>query len=184
MRVDTKYRENVITDVNNKPREFNINMIDNGNLDRSHLSGKGLHFDGKGMLLYVKNLTDGIQKLWCKEKMSKECMGHNFWIPRKNICHDDFNSILASFNSQCVNIVDNNFKGTNINSATNNLNKNLENTQRDSEIEDLTDKNKFDLSGLIKLRKEEPNNSYIAYLNISSLRKKLWVCEKYVLKFL
>ena len=63
MRVDTKYRENVITDVNNKPREFNINMIDNGNLDRSHLSGKGLHFDGKGMLLYVKNLTDGIQKL-------------------------------------------------------------------------------------------------------------------------
>ena len=119
------------------------------------------------MLLYVKNLTDGIQKLWCKEKMSKECMGHNFWIPKKNICHDDFNSILASFNSQCVNIVDNNFKGTNINSATNNLNKNLENTQRDSELEDLTDKNKFDLSGLIKLRKEEPNNPYIAYLNIS-----------------
>ena len=66
-----------------------------------------------------------------------------------------------------MNIVDNNFKGTNINSATNNLNKNLENTQRDSEIEDLTDKNKFDLSGLIKLRKEEPNNPYIAYLNIS-----------------
>ena len=32
--------------------------------------------------------------------MPKECLGHNFQIPRKHICHDDFNSILTNFNSQ------------------------------------------------------------------------------------
>ena len=41
----------------------------------------------------------------CKEKMSKECLGHNFRIPRNTICHDDFNSILTDFNIQGVNIL-------------------------------------------------------------------------------
>ena len=39
MRVDTKQREKVVTDVNNKLCELNIDIIDNENLDRSHLNG-------------------------------------------------------------------------------------------------------------------------------------------------
>ena len=37
--------------------------------------------------------------------MSKDCPGHNFQIPRNNICNDDFNSILTKLNSQDMNIV-------------------------------------------------------------------------------
>ena len=60
MRFDTKQREKVITDVNNKLRELNTEIVENGNLDRNHLNGKGLHLNGKGILLYAKNLVDGI----------------------------------------------------------------------------------------------------------------------------
>ena len=63
MRVDTKQREKVVTDVNNKLGELNTDIIDNGNLDRNHLNGKGLHLNGKDILLYAKNLIDGIRKL-------------------------------------------------------------------------------------------------------------------------
>ena len=63
MRVDTKQRENVVTDVNNKLSELNIDIINNGNLDRNHLNGNGLHLNAKVILLYAKNLIDGIQKL-------------------------------------------------------------------------------------------------------------------------
>ena len=68
MRVDTKQRENVVTDVNNKLGELNIDIIDNGNLDRNHLNGKGLHLNGilKGILLDARNLIDGIRELLCK----------------------------------------------------------------------------------------------------------------------
>ena len=62
-RVDTKHRRNVITDVNNKLSELNIDIIDYGNLDRNHLNGKGLHLNGKGILLYARSLIDGIWKL-------------------------------------------------------------------------------------------------------------------------
>ena len=92
--------------------------------------------------------------------MSKECLGHNFQIPRKHICHDDFNSILTNFNGQGENIVNNSdFIDTNVNSPNNNLNKILDNAQRDSEIKGLTKKGKSDLSGLIKLKKENPNKT-------------------------
>ena len=101
--------------------------------------------------------------------MLKECLGHNFQIPRKRICHDDFNSILTNFNGQGENNLNNNdFIDTNVNSPNNNLNKTLDKAQRDSEIKDLTEKGKSDLSGLIKLRKENPNNPNIAYLNVNS----------------
>ena len=63
MRVDTKQRENVVTDVNNKLSELNTDIIDDRNLDRNHLNGKGLHLNGKGILLYARNLIDGIRKL-------------------------------------------------------------------------------------------------------------------------
>ena len=106
--------------------------------------------------------------------MLKECLGHNFQIPRKHICHDDFNSILTNFNGQGENNLNNNdFIDTNVNSPNNNLNKTLDNPQRDSEIKDLTEKNKSDLLGLMKFRKENPNNPNIAYLNIDSVREKI-----------
>ena len=63
MRVDTKQHEKVVTDVNNKLGELNIDIMDDGKLDRNHLNGKGLHLNSKGMLLYAKNLIDGIRKL-------------------------------------------------------------------------------------------------------------------------
>ena len=63
MRVDTKHRKNVVTDVNNKLSELNVDIIDKGNLNRNHLNGKGLHLNSKGILLYARNLIDGIRKL-------------------------------------------------------------------------------------------------------------------------
>ena len=96
-----------MTDVNNKLSELNIDIIDYGNLDRNHLNGKGLHLNGKGILLYARSLIDGIRKLWCKEKMSKDCLGHDLQIPRKYIYHGDFSSTLTNFNSQGENIVNN-----------------------------------------------------------------------------
>ena len=63
MRVDTKQREKVVTNVNSKLGELNKGIINNGNLDRNHLNGKGLHLNGKDILLYAKNLIDGIRKL-------------------------------------------------------------------------------------------------------------------------
>ena len=63
MRVDTMHRENVVTDINNKFSELNIDIIDNGNLDRNHLNSKGLHLNSKAILLYARNLIDGIRKL-------------------------------------------------------------------------------------------------------------------------
>ena len=57
--------------------------------------------------------------------MSKECLNHNSVIPRNNICHNHFNSILTNFNTESVNIVNNSdfIDITNVSSPTNNLNK-------------------------------------------------------------
>ena len=65
------------------------------------------------------------------------------------------------------------FIDTNVTSPKNNLNKILDNAQRNSKIKDLIEKSKSDLLALIKLRKENPNNPNIAYLNINSLREKI-----------
>ena len=105
--------------------------------------------------------------------MLKDCLGHNFLIPRKYIYHGDFDSTLTNFNGQGENIVNNSdFIDTNVSSPKNNLNKILDNAKKNSEIKDLTEKNTSDLLGLIKLRKENPNNPNIVYLNINSLREK------------
>ena len=54
--------------------------------------------------------------------MPKECLSHNFQIPRKHICHDDFSNILTNLNGQGENIVNNSdFIDTNVNSPNNNL---------------------------------------------------------------
>ena len=61
--------------------------------------------------------------------MPKEYLGHyDFQIPRKYICHGDFNSILTNFNGQGENIVNNSdFIDTKVNSPNNNSNKTLVN---------------------------------------------------------
>ena len=67
--------------------------------------------------------------------MPKQCLGHNFRIPRKHNCHDDFKSILTNFKDQSESIVNNSdFIDTNVDSPNNNLDKTLDNAQRDSEI--------------------------------------------------
>ena len=63
MRVDTKQRENFVTDVNDKHSELNIDIIDYGNLEKNHLKDKGLYLNGQGILLYAKNFINGIRKL-------------------------------------------------------------------------------------------------------------------------
>ena len=105
--------------------------------------------------------------------MPNDCLRHNFQIPRKYIYHGDFNSTLTNFNGQGENIANNSkVIDTNVTSPKNNLNKILDNLQRNIEIKDLTKKSKSNLLGLIKLSKENPNNSNIAYLIINSLREK------------
>ena len=42
-----------------------------------------------------------------------------------------------------------------------------------SEIKDLTEKTKSDVSGLIRLKKEYSNKPNIAYLNINNLQKEI-----------
>ena len=59
------------------------------------------------------------------------------------------------------------FIDPNLSFLNSNLNKPLDNAQRDREIKDLTDKSKSDLLGLIKLRKENT-----VYLNTNRLREK------------
>ena len=109
-------------------------------------------------------------------KMPKAYLGHYFQIPIKYICHGDFNG-------QGENIVNNSdFIDTNVTSPKNNLNKILDNTQRNSEIRDLTENSKSDLLGLIKLRKGNPNNPNIAYLNINSLSEKFLSLRETCLK--
>ena len=74
------------------------------------------------------------------------------------------------------------FIDTNITSPKNNLNKILDNAQRNTKIKDLIEKSKSDLLALIKLRKENPNNPNIAYLNINSLREKIITLREICLK--
>ena len=64
------------------------------------------------------------------------------------------------------------FIDPNLSFLNSNLNKPLDNAQRDREIKDLTDKSKSDLLGLTKLRKENPNNPNTVYLNTNCLREK------------
>ena len=64
------------------------------------------------------------------------------------------------------------FIDPNLSFLNSNLNKPLDNAHRDRETKDLTDKSKSDLLGLIKLRKENPNNPNTVYLNTNCLREK------------
>ena len=62
-RIYIEYRKVTIEEVNKQLNDFDFDMIDNGNLSRAHLNGRGLHLHTKGMLQFAKNLIEGIRKL-------------------------------------------------------------------------------------------------------------------------
>ena len=61
MRSDTAAGKVTIEEVNKQLNDFD--MIDNSNLSRTHLNGRGLHLNTKCMLQFAKNLIEGIRKL-------------------------------------------------------------------------------------------------------------------------
>ena len=63
MRSDTGTGKVTIEEVNKQLNDFDFDMIDNSNLSRAHLNGRGLHLSTKGMLQFAKNLIEGIRKL-------------------------------------------------------------------------------------------------------------------------
>ena len=63
IRSDTAAGKVTIEEVNKQLNDFDFDMIDNSNLSRAHLNGRGLHLNTKGMLQFAKNLIEGIRKL-------------------------------------------------------------------------------------------------------------------------
>ena len=63
MRSDTAAGKITIEEVNKQLNDFDFDMIDNSNLSRAHLNGRGLHLNTKSMLQFAKNLIEGIRKL-------------------------------------------------------------------------------------------------------------------------
>ena len=52
-----------IGDTQSHPCKLQIHMIENGNINSNHLSNRGIHLNGKGVLQFAKNLIEGIRKL-------------------------------------------------------------------------------------------------------------------------
>ena len=50
-----------VEEVNKQLKDFYFDMIDNSNLSRAHLNGRGLHLNTKGMLQFSKKL---IERTW------------------------------------------------------------------------------------------------------------------------
>ena len=67
MRSDTAAGKATIEEVNKELNDFDFDMIDNSNLFRAYLNGRGLHLNTKGMRQSAKNLIEGILKLWEKK---------------------------------------------------------------------------------------------------------------------
>ena len=57
---------NIIIEKKTKQKQLNdfyFDMIDNSNLSRAYLNGRGLHLNTKRMIQFAKNLIEGILKL-------------------------------------------------------------------------------------------------------------------------
>ena len=61
-----------IEEVTKELKDFDFDMIDNSNLSRAHLNGRGLDLNTKGMEQFAKNLIEGIRKLWNKKKLASQ----------------------------------------------------------------------------------------------------------------
>ena len=63
MRSDTAAGKVTIEEVSKQLNDFDFDIIDNRNLSREHLNGRGLHLNTKGLLHFAKNLIEDIRKL-------------------------------------------------------------------------------------------------------------------------
>ena len=61
MRSDTAAGKVTIEEDKKQLSDFDFDM-DNSNLSRAYLNGRGLHLHTKGMLQFAKNITEGIRK--------------------------------------------------------------------------------------------------------------------------
>ena len=62
-RTDSKYLLMEMPDIQSHLRKLQIDMIEKGNICSNHLSSRGLHQNGKGVLRFAKNLIGGVWKL-------------------------------------------------------------------------------------------------------------------------
>ena len=172
MRSDTAAGKVTIEEVNKQLNDFDFDMIDNSNLSRAHLNGRGLHLNTKGMLQFAKNLIEGIRKLWNKKKLADQ----NVDLSKSHTPYDHHSRISPVVDN--IFIHDSNIINNSVNSPQ--ILKNiLSNEQHESITKNKTiklEKGKshiLDLDGLNKLSKEHQNNPIIGYLNINSLRNKI-----------
>ena len=63
MRSDTATGKITIEEVNKQLNDFDFDLIDNSNLSRAHLNGRGFPLNIKGILQFAKNLIEVIRKL-------------------------------------------------------------------------------------------------------------------------
>ena len=59
MRLDTATEKVTNEEVNKQVNDFDFDMIDNSDLSRAHLNGRGLYLNTKGMSQFAKNLVSG-----------------------------------------------------------------------------------------------------------------------------
>ena len=64
--------------------DFDFDMVNNSNLSRAHLNGRGKHLNTKAVLQFAKNLIEGIRKLWNKKKLA----GQNADISKSHTTND------------------------------------------------------------------------------------------------
>ena len=70
--------------------KLQIHMIENGNINSNHLSNRGIHLNGKGVLQFAKNLIEGIRTLWSEKellhqkKLLLESCDHNTRVSPNN----------------------------------------------------------------------------------------------------
>ena len=63
MRTGTAAGKVTVEKVNKQLKVFYFDTIDNSNLSRAHLNGRGLHLNTKGMLQFSRNLIERTWKL-------------------------------------------------------------------------------------------------------------------------
>ena len=154
MRSDTAAGKVTIEEVNKQLNDFDFDIIDNSNLSRAHLNKKTLA--GQNVDL----------------SKSHTPYDHHSWISPvvDNILIHDSNIFKNSVNSP--EILKNILSTKQHKSITKNKTIKLEKAK--SHI--------LDLDGLNKLSKEHQNNPIIGYLNINSLRNKIYnsrkICRK------
>ena len=167
-RTDSRHLAMKIGDTQSHLCKLQIHMIENGNINSNHLSNRGIHLNGKGVLQFAKNLIEGMGKLWSEKELLHQ---------KKLLLESCDHNTRASPNNFSSN---NNFFQPNINSIDSfnwNLKKQQESVANQIHSKTKNTNHNLDIEGLINL-----SNSNILYLNINSLRNKIIqlreVCRK------